>query len=203
MGLNPAGVRRVGVYGGAFDPPHVTHVALAQAAVRQLQLDALHILPTGQAWHRAQQTSAAQHRLAMAQLAFAQVQGAVVDAREIERHGPSYTVDSLRELQTLYPRALLHLIIGADQARALEQWHAWQDIVAMAVLVIAARIDAAEPLEPEAPPGARYHYLQLAPVDTSATHIRQRVASGQGIAHLVPDAVARYIAQHHLYHTAR
>ncbi|KQP23615.1 nicotinate-nicotinamide nucleotide adenylyltransferase [Pseudorhodoferax sp. Leaf267] len=201
--MNPAGVRRVGVYGGAFDPPHVTHVALAQAAVRQLQLDALHILPTGQAWHRAQQTSAAQHRLAMAQLAFAQVQGAVVDAREIERHGPSYTVDSLRELQTLYPRALLHLIIGADQARALEQWHAWQDIVAMAVLVIAARIDAAEPLEPEAPPGARYHYLQLAPVDTSATHIRQRVASGQGIAHLVPDAVARYIAQHHLYHTAR
>lgn len=196
-------VLRVGVYGGAFDPTHNTHLTLARSALEQLQLDALHVLPTGQPWHRPQQTSAAEHRLAMAQLAFADLPGAIVDRREIDRQGPSYTVDSLRELKTLYPRALLHLIIGADQARALSSWHAWQDIVAMAVLVIAARIDAAVQLAPTALPGARYHHLQLAPVDTSATDIRQRVAAGQGIDHLVPDAVARYIAQHHLYQTAR
>lgn len=194
---------RVGVYGGAFDPPHITHVALAQAAVSQLQLDALHVLPTGQAWHRAQQPSAAGHRLAMARLAFEGVAGCTVDPREIERVGPSYTVDSLRELQTLYPCALLHLIVGADQAQALNTWHAWRDIVAMAVLVIAARIDADQPLQPVAPPGARVHHLQVAPVDTSATDIRQRAARGQGIDHLVPEPVARYIAHHHLYQTAR
>jgi nicotinate-nucleotide adenylyltransferase len=202
VGLKPD-VLRVGVYGGAFDPPHLMHVALARTAIAQLELDALHVVPTGQAWHRPHQTSPAAHRLAMAQLAFGGLPGVVVDPMEIDRLGPSYTVDSLRALQSLYPHALLHLIIGADQARALSTWHAWQDIVAMSVLVIAARGDASAPPEPAPLQSARYHHLQLAPVDTSATDIRQRAATGQDISHLVPEAVARYIAQYHLYQTVR
>lgn len=206
MDLNHAEVPRVGVYGGAFDPPHNTHVDLVRAAMAQWRLPRLHVLPTGQPWHRSQQTSAADHRLAMAELAFAGLPGVCVDAREVRRSGPSYTVDSLRELQALYPRARLHLLIGSDQARALTGWHDWQGIVALATLCIAARVDDAAP-QGQAPqlalPGAQIDFLSTVPVATSATEIRQRVAQGLAIDHLVAPAVARYIDQHHLYRTAR
>jgi nicotinate-nucleotide adenylyltransferase len=201
-----AHVGRVGVYGGAFDPPHRTHVALVRAAMAQFELDVMHVLPTGQAWHRPQQTSDAALRLDMARLAFAELPGVVVDPREIERPGPSYTVETLRELKIRYPRARLYLMVGSDQARALSRWHAWQDILAMAILVIAPRIDDAMPSGGDdlpAWPGARYEHLHIEPLDTSATDIRLRVAGGHGIDHLVPVAVARYIDHHHLYHTAR
>lgn len=199
-------MQRVGVYGGAFDPPHNTHVDLVRAAMAQWKLDRLHVLPTGQPWHRPQQPTDAVHRLVMAELAFEELPGVVVDAREIERSGPSYTVDSLRELQIGYPRARLHLLIGSDQARVLTRWHDWQGIVALATLCVAARVDDAAPqgqIPDLALPGAQIEFLRTHPVATSATDIRQRVATGQGIAQLVPPAVARYIAQHHLYRTAR
>ncbi|WP_235581093.1 nicotinate (nicotinamide) nucleotide adenylyltransferase [Pseudorhodoferax sp. Leaf265] len=206
MDLSDASLLRVGVYGGAFDPPHNTHVDLVRAAMARWQLDRLHVLPTGQPWHRPRQPTDAVHRLVMAELAFEGIPGVVVDAREIERTGPSYTVDSLRELQIGYPRARLHLLIGSDQARALTSWHAWQEIVKLATLCVAARVDDAAPqgqVPDLALPGATIDFLQTVPVATSATEIRQRVAAGQGIAHLVPPAVAGYIDQHHLYRTAR
>jgi nicotinate-nucleotide adenylyltransferase len=206
LDLSPSACTRVGVYGGAFDPPHNTHVDLVRAAMAQWQLDCMHVLPTGQPWHRPQQPTAAVHRLAMAELAFGGLDGVCVDPREMQRHGPSYTVDSLRELQLRYPRARLHLLIGTDQARALTTWHDWQGILAIAQLCIAVRVDDAAPQgqRPElALTGASIDYLNTVPVGTSATDIRQRVAAGLGIAHLVPPAVARYIDQHHLYRTAR
>lgn len=206
MDLNDTALERVGVYGGAFDPPHHTHVDLVRAAIAQWQLQRLHVLPTGQPWHRPVQPTAAAHRLAMAQLAFAGIEGVVVDPREVQRTGASYTVDSLRELQALYPRARLHLLIGADQARALTTWQDWPAIVAMATLCVAARVDDATPtgaMPPLRLPGARIAFLNTQPVATSATDIRERVAAGQGIDALVPPAVARYIDQHHLYKTAR
>jgi nicotinate-nucleotide adenylyltransferase len=109
--------QRIGVLGGAFDPPHVVHVALAEAACAQLQLDALHVIPTGDAWHKTRTLTAAEHRIAMTRLAFAHIPQAVVDTREIARSGPTYTVDTLRELRAEYPDAQLYLIMGADQAR--------------------------------------------------------------------------------------
>ncbi|HVR53669.1 MAG TPA: nicotinate (nicotinamide) nucleotide adenylyltransferase [Pseudorhodoferax sp.] len=206
--IDPA-VQRVGVYGGAFDPPHHTHTDLVRAAMAQWRLERMHVLPTGQAWHRQQQPTDAVHRLAMAKLAFAELPGVVVDPREILRTGPSYTVDSLRELQIGYPRARLHLLIGSDQARALTSWHDWQDLVNLAQLCVAPRLDDGTPQgqAPELPElalaGARIEYLNTVAVATSATEIRQRVAKGLGIDHLVAPAVARYIDQHHLYRTAR
>ena len=205
MDLSPT-VQRVGVFGGAFDPPHNAHVSLVQAAIAQLRLDVLHVLPTGQPWHRATPVTDACHRLAMVRLAFEGCSGVVVDPRELQRSGPTYTVDTLRELQNLYPRARLHLVIGSDQARALMRWHAWEEILSIAVLAIAARIDEASPqgeADWKALPGARTETLHLAPVDTSATDIRARVAAGDRIDHLVPAAVARYIDHHHLYLTTR
>lgn len=195
-------VRRVGMFGGAFDPPHVAHVALARAAVEQLALDELRIFPTGQAWHKARALSAAPHRLAMAELAFAAVPRAVVDGRELRRQGPTYTVDTLRELQREFPQAQLLLIIGADQAEALHSWRESDEIVKLAIISIAER---ARPTSTEGAfdasklPVGRHEPVELPPMPVSATEVRARVAAGQGIAHLVPAGVARYIEQHHLY----
>lgn len=206
MDLTDTAVQRVGFYGGAFDPPHRTHLDLVRAAALQWDLQRVHVVPTGEPWHRPVQPTPAAHRLAMAELAFAGLPGVVVDPREVRRSGPSYTIESLRELQALYPQARLHLLIGSDQARSLTTWHDWQVIVAMVQLCVAARVDDVAP-SGAAPmldlPSAQIAFLNTHPVATSATEIRQRVADGLPIAHLVPPAVARYIDQHHLYRTAR
>jgi len=196
------GRRRVGMFGGAFDPPHAAHVALARAAIEQLGLDELRVLPTGQAWHKARDLSAGAHRLAMAHLAFGEVPRAVVDERELRRPGPTYTVDTLRELQREFPGAELVLVIGADQAEALHSWRESADIPSLATIAIAERTRPAEapvPFNATHIPGGRWAPVELAPMPVSATAVRQKVAAGEGIAHLVPEGVARYIAQHLLY----
>jgi nicotinate-nucleotide adenylyltransferase len=192
------------MFGGAFDPPHIAHVALARAAVEQLGLDQLRIFPTGQAWHKARALTDGVHRLAMAQLAFAGVPRAVVDSREVSRSGPTYTIDTLRELQAENPGAQLVLVIGADQAEALHSWRSAGEIAKLAIISIAER---ARPMGADAafdasklPPG-RFEPVELPPMPVSATEIRARVAAGQGIAQLVPAPVAGYIDRYHLYRT--
>lgn len=191
--------RRVGVFGGAFDPPHVAHAALARAAVDQLGLDELRILPTGDAWHKIRPLSPAQHRLAMARLAFADLPRVVVDDRELRRPGPTYTVDTLRELQAEQPDAQLFLVMGEDQAAALTRWHQWETVVALAVIAVAARAATPGELRSALPPQARFQPLALPSMAASATAIRSRVGSGGAIADLVAPGVASYIARHHLY----
>ena len=207
----PSTVKRLGVYGGAFDPPHRAHTELAQAAVAQLQLDALHILPTGQAWHKDRTLTDAAHRLAMTQLAFADVPHAQVDAREIERTGPTYTVDTLRELALEYPSAQLFLLMGADQAKSLHQWHQIGEITRLAIIGVAERDAPEMSLTParfhsqDVDPGvqADFRHIVLPLMPHSATDIRTRVASGHPLNALVCEAVARYIQDNHLYQTAR
>lgn len=200
---------RIGVFGGAFDPPHNTHVALASAALTQLGLAELRIFPTGDAWHKSRTLSPAADRLAMARLAFGGLPSVVVDARETLRAGPTYTLDTLRELRREFPGAQPVLIMGSDQAAALPQWHGWQEILSIAIVSIAERLESAGSdgsatrFDPRTLPGlpadARFETLELPPVDTSATDIRARATRGENIAALVPAAVARYIDQHHLY----
>lgn len=211
--------RRVGVFGGAFDPPHVTHVALARAALAQRHLDELRIFPTGQSWHKARVLSPAVHRIAMAEQAFGDIPGVIVDARETLREGPTYTLDTLEELQAEQPGAELVLVMGSDQARALPGWHGWREIVSAAIVCVAERLESApsdvtaerkgpsprsvarfDPaMLPGLPAGARFEFLELPPAATSATDIRARLARHERITGLVPPAVERYIDQHHLY----
>ena len=201
MALKPA---RTGVFGGAFDPPHNAHVALVQAALAQLGLAELRIFPTGDAWHKERALSACEHRLAMARLAFEGLAGAVVDERELRRAGPTYTLDTLRELRQARPTDELVLILGADQAASLERWHGWREILGLAVIAVAERpgTDAIDPASLAGlPAGARFETLAVAPMDTSATDIRTRAGQGQDLSRLVPPPVARYIDQHHLYRT--
>lgn len=200
---------RIGVFGGAFDPPHNAHVAMAQAALAELDLTELRIFPTGQAWHKDRPLSAAEHRLAMSRLAFGELPHAEVDPREILRAGPTYTLDTLRELRRERPEAQLVLIMGADQASSLPRWHGWEEVLSIAIISVAYRaiptgLDGHfDPsILPSMPPGARFEKLELPPMDISATDIRARAARGEDLHELVPPAVARYIEQHHLYRSA-
>ena len=202
-GLRP---QRVGLFGGAFDPPHRTHVALAQAAIAQLQLDILHVVPTGHAWHKQRPLTASEHRLAMCKLAFSDVYRAVVDARETLRSGPTYTIDTLDELRAEYPGAQLYLVMGEDQARALATWYRAEDLGRAATICVASRAGAdaaASPADVSHPlHGSPHQRLQLPPSPLNATEIRDLLARGQSVAPLVFESVARYIDQHHLYQAA-
>lgn len=194
--------RRLGVFGGSFDPPHLAHVALARAAVQQLGLDELRVLPTGQAWHKARPLSAAEHRLAMSRSAFADVPHAMVDDRELRRAGPTYTVETLRELRSQHPGDELLLVIGADQAEALHTWRESAEILRLATIGVAARArpdPGAPPFDTDALPPGSWRAVELPPMPVSATQIRARVAAGQGIDQLVPPGVASYIDRHNLY----
>jgi nicotinate-nucleotide adenylyltransferase len=197
--VSSAAGRRIGVFGGAFDPPHTAHAALAHAAVDQLALDELRIFPTGDAWHKAQRLSPAPHRLAMARIAFADVPRAVVDERELRRAGPTYTVDTLRELKAEQPDAELFLVMGEDQAGALTRWHDWESVLSLAVICVAARAASAGEARTALPPQARARPLLLPSMPESATEVRIRTAAGAAIDHLVSPGVARYIGRHHLY----
>jgi nicotinate-nucleotide adenylyltransferase len=193
--------RRVGVFGGAFDPPHTAHVMLARAAVDQLHLDELRILPTGNAWHKAFQLSPAQDRLAMTRIAFAGLPRVIIDERELRRAGPTYTVDTLRELRGEQPGADLFLVMGEDQSGSLTRWHDWESVVSLAVICVAARPAPAGEVRAALPPQARSQPLLLPTMPESATEVRALVRAGGDISHLVPPAVASYIESHRLYQT--
>lgn len=196
-----AAARRVGMFGGAFDPPHRAHVALASAAVAQLGLDRLFVLPTGNAWHKARPLTAGSHRLAMARLAFADLARVTIDDRELRRTGPTYSVDTLRELRAEHPQAQLYLLMGEDQAGGFAGWHAWEEVARLAVLCVAGRGTGEGVAALRALPGVRVQALQWTAMPESATDIRARLTAGQDITELVGPAVASYIESHHLYQT--
>ena len=190
---------RVGMFGGAFDPPHLAHVALARAAIAQLALDRLYVFPTGDAWHKARTLTPAPHRLAMARLAFSGHPQVHVDDRELARSGPTYSIDTLRELQADHPGAELVLLMGEDQAAGFTGWKAWQDIAGLASLGVAGRGTGEGVAALRALPGTRVLALELPQMPVSATDIRARLTAGQAIAELVPPPVASYIESHQLY----
>jgi nicotinate-nucleotide adenylyltransferase len=196
-------LRRIGVFGGAFDPPHLAHVALVRSAIDALRLDEVRVLPTGQAWHRSGPLTDAQHRLAMTRLAFAGLPEVVVDDREIRRAGPSYTVDTLAEIAR-EQAAQLYLLIGDDQRRSLPAWHRIDEIARLAIICAAARdpqVAAWSAGEPEASavPGPEIQPLPMPLMPISATDIRERLSRQIGVDGLVAPAVERYIHEHHLY----
>jgi nicotinate-nucleotide adenylyltransferase len=200
--------KKIGIFGGAFDPPHLAHAGLIEAAIAQLELDALYVIPTGHAWHKPRPLTAAVHRLAMAQLAFGNLPNptfgglpkVLVDQREIHRPGPTYTIDTLRELQAEQPGAKLVLLMGADQAAALHTWHEAEAIVQIATICVA---DRASNAIATGNLNAEFLHLELPFKPISATQIRhlvrQHVRGGMGLNHMVAPGVARYIAKHHLY----
>ncbi len=186
-----------GVFGGSFDPVHMGHLVVARAAQDRLGLDIVHLVPANHQPFKPQgHRAAADHRLAMLRLAVADFPGLVADARELQRGGVSYTVDTLRELRTEFPEDALCLLVGADAARELPGWREGGEIPRFAAIAVLTRPGVPMPDLPWPANG-----VEVPAVDVSATEIRARLRRGASVAGLVPDAVAAYITTHALYRT--
>ena len=191
-------MRRVGIFGGSFDPVHSAHVALATLALSELGLDEVRWIPAGQPWQKTRQLTDASDREAMVRLAIAGEPRFVLDRTELRRAGVSYTLDTVRELREAMPEASFVLLLGQDQYATLHTWHGWQDLLDQVMLAVANRPGATIEVNPQI---ARLPQLSLTlpMMDISSTELRRRIAAGESIAGLVPDAVASYIEQHRLY----
>ena len=202
-------MRNIGILGGTFDPIHNGHLAIAESAAERLGLDSVLFIPAGRPWLKAEQAvSDPAHRLEMTRLAVADYPNFVVSDVEIERPGPTYTVDTLRELRAQFagsPQPTeLYLILGMDSARDLGRWRRPERIFEMCVVVALSRpgSDDARPDDVERRfPAARgrFRVIRGPRIDISATEIRQSVSDGRPIRAYVPPSVEAYIREHKLY----
>ena len=191
---------RIGLFGGTFDPVHRAHVALAESALAALALDLVRWVPTGQPWQKAgvRAVTPAVHRVAMVQAAIAHEPRFVLERIEVERAGPSFTLDTVRELQAAEPGHAWVLLIGQDQYANLHTWRDWRELLGRVELAVANR--PGPPLPPH--PEVLTHPHRMVPLpmlDISSTQIRAAAALGHDLVPMVPPEVARYIDQHRLY----
>ena len=190
---------RVGILGGTFNPPHVAHLVCAQEAREQLGLDVVVLMPAGAPPHKeVADDPGSGVRLELCRLAVAGDPGIEVSALEVERPGPSYTVDTLRSLHAHEPGDELTFIVGGDMADSLPTWREPREVLRLARLAVAERdeLRAADLAARLAPlhDGSRVAFFTMPRLDVSSTDLRRRVAAGRTIRHLVPDAVAEAIA---------
>ena len=192
-------LRRIGIFGGSFDPVHVAHVALARVALGTLVLDQLRFVPTGDAWQKARTLTPGPHRVSMLQRAIQDEPRFEVDDCELRRAGPSYTIDTVLELQAAEP-ADWFMIIGQDQYAKLASWHRWRELLPLVTWGVAGRNGEAPAASPEvAAVPHRVRFLPLPTMAVSATDIRARLARNERIDGLVAPTVAAYIESNHLY----
>jgi len=201
---DPGAGRKVGVLGGTFDPVHIGHLLLAESAREELGLERVVFMPAGRPWRKAsREVSPAEHRLAMLRLAVAGNDAFEVSTIEVEREGPTYTVETLEELRRKDPGAALFFIVGEDALADLPNWREPQRILELATVAVAGRTAEGPNLrQAEAMmPGlvARAVWLRMPIIEISATGIRERVRLGLSIRYRVPAAVEAYIREHRLY----
>lgn len=194
-----AGQPRVGLFGGSFDPVHVAHVALARAALERLDLRQVRWIPVGTAWQKDPADAGPADREAMVRLAIDGEPRFVVDRSELRRKGPSYTLDTVREQVAAEPGTRFVLLLGQDQYASIHTWRDWRELLSLVEVGVADRPDVHAVASPQVT--AFPHVLTRLQLDcdVSSTEIRRRLATGESIAGMVPDGVARYIAQRGLY----
>ncbi len=207
----------IGIFGGTFDPIHFGHLRPLLEVQQALRLDEVRLIPSFIPPHRQAPGASAEQRLAMLELAAAETPGFVIDQRELQRGGPSYTVDTLESLRCeLGEYKSICLIMGLDAFAGLDNWHQWQRLTELAHIVVMQRpggllaktgavaeliekrqvLDVAE-LQLQA--AGRIWFQSVTQLDISATAIREFVAHGQDVRFLTPDCVRHYIETHGLY----
>ncbi len=188
-------MRSVGLLGGSFDPVHHGHLIVGQVAAEALGLDELRFVPARvQPFKAGRHAAGAAQRADMLDLAVAGTPGLAVERAELEREGPSYTVDTLLALRTREPGVVWTLLLGADAAAELGAWHRSAELPGLARVVVFAR--------PGTPVPASHLItgtVEVPAVAISATAVRRRVREGRSIRYWVPDPVAEYIGRHRLY----
>lgn len=188
-------MRRVGLLGGTFDPPHIGHLVVADWAVEALQLDEVRLLVAGDPWMKQGESDAAT-RVALCEAAVAGHPRLVVDDREARRDGPTYTFDTLTELHDEDPDTTWVFLLGTDAAAHLPSWHRVDDAVPLAEWTVVVRPGT------DLPDHRLAHALRRLDVprlDVSSTGLRARVAAGHSIRFLVPDAVIAEVERRGLY----
>jgi nicotinate-nucleotide adenylyltransferase len=195
---------RVGILGGAFNPPHIGHLMCAQEALVQLELDRVDFVPVGQPPHRElEQDPGAEARFAMCELAVAGDERFAVSRAEIEREGPSYTVETLRELREARPDDELFVLLGGDQAASLPNWHEPEAVLELAEVRVFERIgyhrEAIAVKIARVMGAKRVQFLDMPLIQVSSSLVRRRVGQGRPIRYLVPDRVVEYITANALY----
>jgi nicotinate-nucleotide adenylyltransferase len=185
----------IGIFGGSFDPVHHGHLIVGQVAAERLKLDSLRFVPAReQPFKAGQHRTGAEHRAAMLSRAVAGAGALAVDLSELKRPGPSYTVDTLRELRRQEPGAELVLLLGADAAAELPAWREAERVPELARIAVFARPGSPVPALPWITT-----LVEVPAIDISATEVRRRAREGLSLRYWVPDAVAEYITSHQLY----
>jgi len=210
----------IAILGGTFDPIHFGHLCMAQELCEALQLASVRFVPAASPPHRDQPQTATAHRVAMVQLAIAGNPAFILDTRELEREGPSYTFDTLATLRAeLGTEVPLCLLLGGDAFLGLPSWHRWQELLGLAHIVVAHR-PGAIPSEASMPGALRALWQQhctdnpasltvspaghillhpITALDISASAIREQLQQGHSPHYLMPEAVLDYIHTYHLY----
>ncbi len=200
------------VLGGTFDPVHQGHLITAQALAEIMGYEQVYLMPCGDAYHKVG-TSSAQHRLAMLRLALAEQPILKLDARETQRQGATYTVETLAALRhELGDYAHIVWVVGTDAAVGLDQWHHWRQVFALANVLVVARAGAADaslahwPAQKlndktdfKARPCGAYLQLTLPQLELSSSQVRASIKQHEVVDNHVPQPVIEYIERHGLY----
>jgi nicotinate-nucleotide adenylyltransferase len=190
-------MRRIGLFGGSFDPVHLGHLLVAQAAREELELNRLYFIPATQSPFKPDsKPTPANERLRLLRLALAGKDWCEIDEQEIKRGGVSYTIDTVRAYVSRYPETRLFYLIGADHVPQLPKWREAGELARLVEFVVIPRPGQAET---PFPTPFRGRTLAGFPLDVSSSQIRARVKSGLAIDHLVPASVAESIRNNRLY----
>ncbi len=194
---------RIGIFGGTFDPPHEGHLAAARAAAERFSLDKVLFIPAGSPWQK-EDYSSPEDRYMMTVLATAPFDGFAVSRIEVDRSGPTYTVDTLTELQAHYGSGSLFLILGADAALNMPSWRGFERLHELTEVIAVTRPghDLVSVKTITERPGAPViHLLEIEGIETSSTGLRAALASGEETGGMIPADVAAYIEAKSLYGT--
>jgi nicotinate-nucleotide adenylyltransferase len=192
--------KRIGLFGGTFDPPHVGHLVTAVNVRYALGLDSVVLMVANSPWQKdgTRPISPAADRLAMVEAAVADVEGLIAGDAEIRRGGPSFTADTLQGMARCYPDAELYTIVGDDAAAGLTTWQRYDEVVALSHLVVVDRPGE----QVELPAGFDWLRVEVPRLEVSSTDLRARVLDGRPLDYLVTDSVLGIIAARHLYRDA-
>lgn len=195
-----ADIRRLGLFGGTFDPPHLGHLVTAVNVRHQLSLDAVVLMVANDPWQKSgsRAVTPAVDRFAMVQAAVADVDGLLAGRDEIDHGGPSYTADTLSALSSKYPNAELFTIVGDDAAAGFTTWERFDEVALRSQLVVVDR-----PGEPvRLPSGFDWLRVEVPHLDVSSSDLRERCRDGRPLDYLVTEPVLRVIRERHLYEAA-
>ena len=188
--------RRIGVMGGTFDPIHNGHLVAASEVAQSFDLDEVVFVPTGEPWQKSKVTDS-EHRYLMTVVATASNPRFTVSRVDIDRPGPTYTIDTLRDLHAQRPDAELFFITGADAVAQILSWRDHYELWELAHFVAVSR--PGHVLSTDGLPADGVSQLEVPALAISSTDCRDRVDRGHPVWYLVPDGVVQYIAKHHLY----